>query len=161
RLVDCVHAGRWPGARGNADASRPRPRRPRGQEAPAPAQQVQGPDPESRQESSRRGRPGTMSAGTTAYIGIGANPGAARDNVEQALRLLDGLPQSRLSARSSLFLSAPIEADGADYVNAVAQLQTALAPEQLLQRLLAMEHDFGRVRSYRNAPRLLDLDILL
>lgn len=98
---------------------------------------------------------------STAYIGIGANLGPARNNVEQALRRLDTLPQSHVSARSSLFLSAPIEADGADYVNAVAQLQTSLAPEQLLQRLLAMEHDFGRVRSYRNAPRLLDLDILL
>lgn len=100
-------------------------------------------------------------AAVTAYIGLGANLGDAAANVRQALLRLADLPHSRLTAHSSLFCSAPIDADGDDYVNAVARLQTELPATQLLTQLQALEEEFGRVREYRNAPRTLDLDLLL
>jgi 2-amino-4-hydroxy-6-hydroxymethyldihydropteridine diphosphokinase len=96
-----------------------------------------------------------------AYVGIGANLGDAQANVEAAIISLAGLPHTRLVERSSLFCTAPIDAGGDDYVNAVACIDTALAPQALLDALLALEHAEGRVRTTRNAPRPLDLDILL
>jgi len=100
-------------------------------------------------------------AAVAAYIGLGANLGDAAANVRQALLRLADLPHSRLTAQSSLFCSAPIDADGDDYVNAVARLETKLPALQLLAQLQALEDEFGRVRDYRNAPRTLDLDLLL
>ncbi|WP_025915750.1 2-amino-4-hydroxy-6-hydroxymethyldihydropteridine diphosphokinase [Herminiimonas sp. CN] len=96
-----------------------------------------------------------------AYIGLGANLGDARSQVLGALAQLQTLPQTRLRAQSSLFRSAPVDAGGDDYVNAVAQLETRLPAADLLLALQAIEHDFGRQRPYRNAPRTLDLDLLL
>ncbi|HEV7856700.1 MAG TPA: 2-amino-4-hydroxy-6-hydroxymethyldihydropteridine diphosphokinase [Herminiimonas sp.] len=96
-----------------------------------------------------------------AYIGIGANLGNAADNVRAALTALDGIDATRVTAQSSLFRTAPIDADGDDYVNAVARVHTRLTAEALLQALLALEQTFGRERSYVNAPRTLDLDVLL
>ncbi len=101
-----------------------------------------------------------MSA-TACYIGIGSNLGDARANVEHAIARLGQLNDTRLVAQSSLFRTAPVEAGGDDYVNAVARIDTQLTPERLLQELQAIEQDFGRERPYRNAPRTLDLDILL
>jgi 2-amino-4-hydroxy-6-hydroxymethyldihydropteridine diphosphokinase len=66
-----------------------------------------------------------------------------------------------LSASSSLFASAPIDAGGADFVNAVARIDTGLAAETLLSELQKIEQAFGRERPFRNAPRTLDLDLLL
>ena len=100
-------------------------------------------------------------AATLAYIGIGANLGDAATNVAQAFAALAALPDTRLVARSDLYRSAPIDADGDDYINAVACIETRLAPTALLAALLAIEQMQGRARSYRNAPRPLDLDILL
>ncbi|MGI4937694.1 MAG: 2-amino-4-hydroxy-6-hydroxymethyldihydropteridine diphosphokinase [Janthinobacterium lividum] len=95
------------------------------------------------------------------YIGLGANLGDARGNIEAALLRLAALPGTRLQARSSLFCSAPIDADGDDYINAAARLTTTLAPLELLDALQEVEQAFGRQRPYPNAPRPLDLDILL
>lgn len=103
----------------------------------------------------------TSQAPVLAYIGLGANLGDARTQVLGALAQLHTLPQTRLCAQSSLFRSAPIDADGDDYVNAVAQLETRLPAADLLLALQAIEQDFGRQRSYQNAPRTLDLDLLL
>ena len=97
----------------------------------------------------------------TAYVGVGANLGDALGNVQRAIQRLDHLPATRLSAQSSLFRSAPVDAGGGDYVNAVVRLDTQLAAEQLLAELQAIEHAFGRERPARNAPRTLDLDLLL
>lgn len=97
----------------------------------------------------------------TVYIGLGANLGDAREAVLLAIRAIaqmDGVTHVR---RSSLYGSAPVQADGADYVNAVVEVQTVLPPLQLLGALQALETDAGRQRSYRNAPRTLDLDMLL
>lgn len=103
----------------------------------------------------------SSAAETEAYIGVGANLGDAIQTVRQALVMLGNLPQTRLDASSSLFRTAPVDAPGGDYVNAVARLKTYLAPEALLRELQAVEAAFGRERPYPNAPRTLDLDILL
>jgi 2-amino-4-hydroxy-6-hydroxymethyldihydropteridine diphosphokinase len=95
------------------------------------------------------------------YIGIGANLGDACDHVERAILRLGQLPQSRFVAQSGLFRTAPLDATGDDYVNAVVRLDTCLTPERLLDELHVIEQDFGRQRPYRNAPRTLDLDLLL
>lgn len=96
-----------------------------------------------------------------AYIGIGSNLGDAADNVRNALLALAKLPSTSVTGQSSLFRTAPIDADGDDYVNAVARVSTSLSAEELLQALLQLEQNFGRERSYLNAPRTLDLDVLL
>jgi 2-amino-4-hydroxy-6-hydroxymethyldihydropteridine diphosphokinase len=96
-----------------------------------------------------------------AYIGIGSNLGDPRDNVERAIRQLGELPKSRVRARSSLFRTAPVDAGGDDYVNAAVQLETELSSQELLDALLSVERVFGRERPFQNAPRTLDLDLLL
>ncbi|MEO7152150.1 MAG: 2-amino-4-hydroxy-6-hydroxymethyldihydropteridine diphosphokinase [Burkholderiaceae bacterium] len=96
-----------------------------------------------------------------AYVGVGANLGDAVATLRAALRQLDRLPASRLVARSSLYRSAPIDAAGPDYVNAVAWLRTGLDPQALLAHLQRIEQAHGRVRTGPNAPRTLDLDLLL
>jgi 2-amino-4-hydroxy-6-hydroxymethyldihydropteridine diphosphokinase len=93
-----------------------------------------------------------------AYVGIGANLGDAVATVRLAAERLRPLGLRRLS---SLYRSAPVDAAGPDFVNAVAELDAALAPLALLRELQAIEQDFGRERPYRNAPRTLDLDLLL
>lgn len=96
-----------------------------------------------------------------AYIALGANLGDARATVLQALKDLQTLPQTKLLRRSSLYRSAPVDATGPDFINAVAEVATALSPQQLLTELQQLEQKAGRQRPYRNAPRTLDLDILL
>ncbi len=97
----------------------------------------------------------------TAYIGIGANLGDARANVLDAVERLRRLPGATLEAVSSLYRTAPIDSSGDDYVNAVARLSTGLPAQQLLEALFGIEQAHGRERPYRNAPRTLDLDLLL
>jgi len=97
----------------------------------------------------------------TAYVAIGANLGNARQAVEDAIGALGRLPQSRLVARSSLYRTAPVDAGGPDFINAVVALDTDLAPHDLLAKLQAIETAAGRERPYRNAPRTLDLDLLM
>ena len=96
-----------------------------------------------------------------AYIGIGANLGQAEQNVNTAIERLKHLPNSRLIAQSGLFRSAPQDADGDDYINAVVQLHTTLSASELLAELQSIEIAFGRTRPYWHAPRTMDLDILL
>lgn len=96
-----------------------------------------------------------------AWIGLGANLGDAPATLRAALGALADMPDTRLVACSSLYRSAPIDAVGPDFFNAVAQVATALEPLALLDALQAIEQRFGRERPYRNAPRSLDLDLLL
>ena len=96
-----------------------------------------------------------------ATLGVGANLGDPRAAVRKAIEDLAQLPGTVTVAVSSLYGSAPLDADGPDYVNAVVQVRTALAPDALLAALQAIEQQAGRERPYRNAPRTLDLDILL
>ena len=96
-----------------------------------------------------------------AAIGLGANLGDARTTIAAAIAALALLPLSRLVAASSMWRSAPIDAGGPDYLNAVVLLDTSLEPEALLRELQRIELAHGRERPYRNAPRTLDLDLLL
>ncbi len=97
----------------------------------------------------------------TAYIGLGANLGHPTQAVHDAIARLALLPGTRLIRHSSLYSSAPIDAGGDDFVNAVAQIGTALSAQVLLRELQQIELAFGRERPFRNAPRTLDLDLLL
>ena len=97
----------------------------------------------------------------TAYIGIGANLGDARANVLDAFVRLGKLPGATLEAVSSLYRTAPIDSSGDDYINAVARLSTSLPSQALLEALFDIEQAHGRERPYFNAPRTLDLDLLL
>jgi 2-amino-4-hydroxy-6-hydroxymethyldihydropteridine diphosphokinase len=96
-----------------------------------------------------------------AYIGLGANLGDARGAVRLAMDAIAGIDGVVVTRRSSLYGSAPVEADGGDYVNAAVQVRTTLTAYQLLAALQEVEQQAGRERSYRNAPRTLDLDLLL
>ena len=97
----------------------------------------------------------------TAFVALGANLGDAQGAVLQAVAALAALPETRLTARSRLYRTAPHEAAGPDFINAVARIETGLSAPALLEALQALEHTAGRERPYANAPRTLDLDILL
>ena len=96
-----------------------------------------------------------------AYVGLGANLGDTAAALKGALLNLSALPGTQLMCASALYRTAPIDAHGPDYLNAVAALQTTLAPDALLSHLQRIEQAGGRERLYRNAPRTLDLDLLL
>jgi 2-amino-4-hydroxy-6-hydroxymethyldihydropteridine diphosphokinase len=96
-----------------------------------------------------------------ACIGMGANLGDAQATLDAAQRELGALPHTQLVAVSPRYRSAPVDAAGPDFVNAVAVLETALSPPALLVALQGIESRHGRERSHRNAPRTLDLDLLL
>ena len=96
-----------------------------------------------------------------AFVGLGSNLGAREREIEGALRELARIPSTSLVARSSLYRSAPVDASGGEYLNAVARLRTTLAPLELLHALQAIEEAHGRTRPFANAPRTLDLDLLL
>lgn len=97
----------------------------------------------------------------TAWVGLGANLGDAAAALQAAFAALAALPRTRLLARSALYRSAPVDAAGPDFLNAVAQLETSLSAQELLGHLHAIEREHGRERPFRNAPRTLDLDLLL
>ena len=96
-----------------------------------------------------------------AYIALGANLGEAAAVVASAIDALNRLPDTRLAARSHLYRSAPVDAQGPDFINAVAAVSTRLTAPDLLLALQQLEQRAGRERPYRNAPRTLDLDLLL
>lgn len=98
----------------------------------------------------------------TAYIALGSNLQDPCRQLHSAFEGLSRLPDSRLVAHSSFYRSAPVGyADQPDFVNAVACLRTSLSPRELLDAVLAIEQAHGRVREFANAPRTLDLDIVL
>jgi len=99
---------------------------------------------------------------TLAYVGIGSNLGDPQAQVNRAFAELAQLPQTRVVGQSSLYRSAPVGYHAQpDFVNAVAALDTALDARALLGELQAIEARHGRRRSFANAPRTLDLDVLL
>jgi len=99
---------------------------------------------------------------TAAFIGLGANLGEPQRQVQEAFRELDAIPHTRVVRTSSLYRSAPLGyAEQPSFVNAVAQVETGLPAERLLAELQALEQRHGRKRSFPNAPRTLDLDVLL
>ena len=97
-----------------------------------------------------------------AYVGLGANLGAdISATLTQAALSLAALPGAHVAALSSVWRSAPVDAGGPDFLNAVVALDTPLLPIELLDALQVIELAHGRERPYRNAPRTLDLDLLL
>ncbi|MDR3055554.1 MAG: 2-amino-4-hydroxy-6-hydroxymethyldihydropteridine diphosphokinase [Zoogloeaceae bacterium] len=97
-----------------------------------------------------------------AYIALGANLGDPQAMVRNAIAALDALPDTRLIRASSLYRTEPVGLKAQpDFINAVAAIRTTLAPQDLLCELQNLEATHGRVRSIPNAPRTLDLDILL
>ena len=105
----------------------------------------------------------------TAYIALGANLGDANAALREAVQALDGLPLTQVRQQSGLYKTAPLDTDsgheapapGADYLNAVVEIETGLTACALLDGLQRLELQAGRERPFRNAPRTLDLDLLL
>lgn len=95
-----------------------------------------------------------------AAIALGSNLGDRRANLDGAIASLAASPGIRLLAHSAWHWSAPVGPPQPDYLNGCAVLETTLTPEVLLDRLLAIEHQFGRVRGERWGPRTLDLDLI-
>ena len=105
--------------------------------------------------------PAAAMAPSDAFIGLGANLGDRARQIDLASVDIAALPSTVLVARSALYASAPLDAPGGEYLNAVAQVRSALAPLDLLHALQAIERRHGRVRPFAGAPRTLDLDLLL
>lgn len=98
----------------------------------------------------------------TAYVALGANLEDPAGQIRQAFRELGQVGRTRVTARSSLYRTAPVGLlDQPDFINAVAQIETSLTPRALLDALLDIENLHGRRRGQPNAPRTLDLDLLL
>lgn len=104
--------------------------------------------------------PAALNPPVIAYIGLGANLGDLPRTLCEALAAMATLPGTRVLAVSGAYRSAPVEAGGPDFLNAVAQLETRLPALDLLDALQAIELAHGRERPYLNAPRTLDLDVL-
>ena len=96
----------------------------------------------------------------SAVVALGANLGDAASTLRQALADIAALPHTELLQASPLLSSAPLDADGPAYINAVARLETRLNAVELLQALQDLENAAGRTRDYHHAPRTLDLDLL-
>ena len=99
---------------------------------------------------------------TLAYVALGANLGEPLITIQSAISALDALPATTRTATSSLYRTAPVGLKNQpDFINAVVALETQLTPAELLEQLFVIEARFGRRRSVANAPRTLDLDLLL
>ncbi|TKC91089.1 2-amino-4-hydroxy-6-hydroxymethyldihydropteridine diphosphokinase [Trinickia terrae] len=98
---------------------------------------------------------------TVAYLGLGANLGDARQTLKDAVVCLAQQHTITVLEKSSLYRTAPIDAGGDDYYNLAVKLETSLGAHHLLALCHKVEHHFGRERPFRNAPRTLDIDILL
>ena len=97
-----------------------------------------------------------------AYVALGANLGDPAATIRAAFGALANLPESRVVHCSSLYRTAPVgNTEQPEFINAVAALETTLAPESLLDALFDIEARFGRIRAEKNGPRTLDLDLLL
>ena len=96
----------------------------------------------------------------SAYVALGANLGDAALAVRHALLAIAALPHTHMQQASPLLSSAPVDAEGPVYVNAVAHIHTGLNAVELLQALQQLENAAGRTRDHHHAPRTLDLDVL-
>lgn len=114
---------------------------------------------------SAAGSGGSPALSSTAWIGLGANlpseAGHPAETLRAALAQIAALPGVTVQAASSLYDSSPVDSDGPRYCNQVVRVKTSLDAPSLLGRLQAIEQAFGRQRPYRNAPRTLDLDVLM
>ena len=95
------------------------------------------------------------------FVGLGANLGDPGAALQAAILQISALPGTRWVATSPFYASAPVEAQGPEFLNAAVELRSTLAPQTMLHALQAIEQAHGRERPYRHAPRTLDLDLLL
>ena len=100
---------------------------------------------------------------TVAYVALGANLGDPLKALPEVIDVIEAVDGITVTGRSRFYSTAPIDASGPDYTNAVIRIETTIESEALLQTLLAIEKDFGRQRpvGIHNAPRTMDLDLLL
>jgi 2-amino-4-hydroxy-6-hydroxymethyldihydropteridine diphosphokinase len=97
-----------------------------------------------------------------AFIGVGSNLGDREANIRQALQFLEQLPETTIVRGSSLYDTEPVGvSDQPNFLNGVVQIETHLAPRQLLWNLMLIERRLGRVRTQQWGPRVIDLDLLL
>lgn len=96
-----------------------------------------------------------------AFIGLGGNIGDAKQLIKDAIVCLAQRPELRVKTRSCMYKSAPVNATGNDFINAVISIETAIQPSALLAICHQVENTFGRERPFINAPRTLDLDLLI
>ncbi len=100
-----------------------------------------------------------------AYLAIGSNLGDRQATLQTALARLNQIPRTKLLAAADFISTAPVDApaQSPEFLNSAAHLATTLGPRELLDHLLAIERDLGRNRDpeCRNAPRPIDLDLLL
>ncbi|UXY15407.1 2-amino-4-hydroxy-6-hydroxymethyldihydropteridine diphosphokinase [Chitiniphilus purpureus] len=97
-----------------------------------------------------------------AFVALGANLGRPQLQLQRAIELMSLLPQTWLVKASRFYSSTPVGfAEQPDFVNAVVELDTQLPPQALMESLFAIEALLGRMRTFKNAPRTLDLDLLL
>ncbi|MCL6520183.1 MAG: 2-amino-4-hydroxy-6-hydroxymethyldihydropteridine diphosphokinase [Armatimonadetes bacterium] len=98
----------------------------------------------------------------TVFLGLGSNLGDREANIRMALNKLESQPEVKVRAVSSFYLTAPVGfRDQPDFVNAVAAIETDLSPKELLDVVLKIEREMGRVRNFKWGPRIIDIDILL
>jgi 2-amino-4-hydroxy-6-hydroxymethyldihydropteridine diphosphokinase len=141
---------------------KPAPSRPGGKPASAdarsgsPARRAPARAPTSRPRGPREDYPTVQ-----AFVAIGANLGDAEASVKAAMAAIGALQRTTVTARSSLYRSEPVDAEGPDFVNAVVAVRTGLDAEQFLVALQRLEAQAGRERPFPNAPRTLDLDLLM
>ncbi|MEB3288365.1 MAG: 2-amino-4-hydroxy-6-hydroxymethyldihydropteridine diphosphokinase [Leptolyngbya sp.] len=100
-------------------------------------------------------------AAKSCAIALGSNLGESGQVIAAALQRLETLEETVVTARSSLYQTAPVGPPQPDYLNACALVETRLSPQGLMAQLLAIEADFGRIRQERWGPRILDLDLIL
>jgi len=104
-----------------------------------------------------------MTEPTTAIIGLGSNLGDREGNIRRALDAIAALPGTRVLRESALMENPAVDSppEAGDFLNGAACIETTLPAADLMQSMLKIETDLGRVREARNAPRVIDLDLLL
>lgn len=145
--------------------------RPPSRRGPSPKPKSSGPAPARRPPARPAGRAGSAGAPARrtredyptvqAFVAIGANLGDARAAVTAAMDAIGTIERTVVTARSSLYRSAPVDATGPDFINAVVAVRTGLTAEAFLAELHLLEEQAGRERPFPNAPRTLDLDLLM
>jgi len=97
-----------------------------------------------------------------AYVALGSNLDEPIEQVQKGIEAVKNLPTTKLIQASSLYKTVPVGYDDQpDFINAVVSVETRLPCEAFLMRLLEIEFEFGRVRTFPNAPRVIDLDLLM
>jgi 2-amino-4-hydroxy-6-hydroxymethyldihydropteridine diphosphokinase len=97
-----------------------------------------------------------------AVLSLGSNLGDREKNIADALKSISLLPNTRIIKTSGLYQTKPVGYDQQpDFLNSVALIETLISPRALLGSFLGIEAALGRVRQFKNGPRLIDIDLLV